>query len=210
MSLDDFRFVRKPGTNDIEYMEWTEGLTKTRQGGLVKQNRGVMQWVFPSGDDQCCVKLLELQMCKGPAKFHKCGPLYWRPPKKLQPALWYTEQPVGESKIKEFMKTIAKKAGLDNSGKRFTNHSVQKTQVRKLQKGGEPNDKITAITGRKSEQSIAEYPDTDIEDHRRISLLISHNAAASQPTVPHSSPYNQPAPLSILNGHQPLQPIQQG
>ena len=167
-----------------------------------------MQRVFPSGDDRrCCVKLLELLMCKRPAKFRTCGLLYLRPLKKKQPPLWYTEQRVGESKIKEFMKTIAKKAGLDNSGKRFTNHSVRKTLVRKLQKGGVPNDKITAITGHKSEQSIAEYADTDLEDHRRISLLISHNAAAPHPTVPHSSPYNQPAPL---NGHPTLQPIHQG
>ena len=93
------------------------------------------------------------------------------------------------------MKTMAKKAGLDNSGKRFTNHSVRKTLVRKLQKEGVPNDKITAITGHKSEQSIAEYTDTDLEDHRRITLLISHNAAPPQPTVPHSRPYNQPAPF---------------
>ena len=28
MNLEDFRFVRKPGTNDVEYMERTEGLTK--------------------------------------------------------------------------------------------------------------------------------------------------------------------------------------
>ena len=61
-------------------------------------------------------------------------------------------------------------------------------------------DKITAITGHKSEQSIAQYADTDLEDHRKISLLISHNAAAPQATIP------QPAPL----GRQPLQPVQQG
>ena len=119
-------------------------------------------------------------MYKRPAKFRTCGPLYLRPLKKPQPALWYSEQPVGKSKIKEFMKTIAKKAGLDNSGKRFTNHSIRKTLVRKLQKGGVSNDKITAITGHKSEQSIAQYADTDLEDHRKISLLISHNAAAPQ------------------------------
>ena len=51
----------------------------TRQGGLVKQNRRVMQWVFVSGYDRCCVKLLELQVCKRPAKFRICGPLYLRP-----------------------------------------------------------------------------------------------------------------------------------
>ena len=43
MNLEDFKFLRKPGTNDMEYVEWTEGLTKTRQGGLVKQNRRVTQ-----------------------------------------------------------------------------------------------------------------------------------------------------------------------
>ena len=75
MNPEDFRFVRKPGTNDEEYMEWTERLTKARQGGLVKQNRCVMQRVFSSGDDWCCVKLLQLQICKLPAKFHTCGPL---------------------------------------------------------------------------------------------------------------------------------------
>ena len=28
MNLEDFRFVRKPETTDVEYVEWTEGLTK--------------------------------------------------------------------------------------------------------------------------------------------------------------------------------------
>ena len=62
------------------------------------------------------------------------------------------------------------------------------------------NDNITAITGDKSEQSIAEHSDTAIQP----------NATAPQPTVPHSSPYNQPASLSFLNGCQPSQLIQQG
>ena len=83
---------------------------------------------------------------------------------------------------------MTKKADLDNSGKRFPNHSIWK-KVCKLQKGAVSNNKITAITGHKSEQSIAQYADTDLEDQQKISLLISHNAAATQPTVPHSSPY---------------------
>ena len=120
-------------------------------------------------------------------------------------SLWYSEQPVGESKLKKFIKTTVKKVGLDSSAKRFTNYSIQKTLVCKLQKGGVPNGKITAITGYKSEQSIAQYADTDLEEHQIISLLISHNVA--QPTVPPSSPYNQPELLFYLNEHQPLLPI---
>ena len=48
-------------------------------------------------------------MCKCPAKFGTCGPLYLRPLKKTQAALWYTKQAVGESKIKKF---IAKRLAL--------------------------------------------------------------------------------------------------
>ena len=58
---------------------------------------------------------------------------------------------------------MQKNPGPDNSGKRFTNHILQKTLVRKLQKGGVPNDKITAITGRKSERRIGEYVDPDLK-----------------------------------------------
>ena len=76
---------------------------KTGRTGETEQAR------HPSGDDRCCVKLLELLMCKCPAKFGTCGPLYLRPLKKTQAALWYTEQAVGESKIKKF---IAKRLAL--------------------------------------------------------------------------------------------------
>ena len=63
MNFKDFKFVRKPGTIDVEYVEWTEGLTKP------------------------------------------------------QPALWYSKQSVGKGKVKEFMKTIAKMAGMTTVAK---------------------------------------------------------------------------------------------
>ena len=210
MRLEDFRFVRKAGTAEVEYVEWTEGLTKTRQGGLVKQSRRVTQRVFPSGNDRCSVRMLELLISKRPAQCCTSGPLYLRPLKNPRPSLWYSIQPVGANKIKEFMKTIAKRAGIDKSGKRFTNHSVRKTLVRKLQKGGVSNDKITAITGHKNEQSISDYADTDLEDHQKISLLISKTDALQNPQLPELPASTQPAPLPFMNARQPLQPLQQG
>ena len=57
--------------------------------------------------------------------------------------------------------------------KHFTNHSFWKTTVRKLQKAGVSNDNIIAITGHKAEQSIKAYVDTDLEDHRHISTVVS-------------------------------------
>lgn len=49
---------------------------------------------------------------------------------------------------------IAQLGELDSTNKHFTNHSVRKNTIRKLQKAGVSNDKIISITGHKNEQSI--------------------------------------------------------
>ena len=89
------------------------------------------------------------------------------------------------------MKEIAKCAGLEATNKRFTNHSVRKTTVRKLQKGGVSNDKITAITGHKNEQSLREYTDTDLDDHYKMSAPLSkhplQDSTNAMPIVPWGS-----------------------
>ena len=137
-----------------------------------------MQQVFLSGDDQCWVILLESQMCKCPAKFCPRGPLYFRHLKKSQAALymWYSEQPVGESKLKEFMKTI---------GWPWQQwQEIHKPQCTKdtgayIAKG---RSAINAITAHKSEQSIAEYADSDLEDHQKLSLLM-HDSCSYLPVL---------------------------
>ena len=64
-------------------------------------------------------------------------------------------------------------AGIDKSGRRYTNNSVRKTNVQKLQKAGISNDKIATITGHKSEQTLRDYATTDMEDHQKISKILS-------------------------------------
>ena len=61
-------------------------------------------------------------------------------------------------------------------GKRFTNYSVRKTYIAKGRCA------ITAITGHNSEQSIAEYADSDLEDHQKISLLM-HDSCSYLPVL---------------------------
>ena len=52
---------------------------------------------------------------------------------------------------------MALQAGLDCTDKCFTNHSLHKTTVKKLKKAGSSSRDIIAITGHKSEQSLADY-----------------------------------------------------
>ncbi len=41
--VEELKFVKSAVTGGTEYVEWVEGLTKTRQGGLVKKERRVPQ-----------------------------------------------------------------------------------------------------------------------------------------------------------------------
>ena len=59
MHLDDFRFVRKAGSTDIHYVEWTEGLTKPSKEGWLNHRRRATQRVFPTGTERCPVHMLE-------------------------------------------------------------------------------------------------------------------------------------------------------
>ena len=113
----------------------------------MKQDRRVPQKLFASNTERCPVKVFELLI----SDLHTCGPLYLTHLRKPRPSVRYSVQPVGESKIKTYMKTMASLAGIDKSGKRYTNHSVHKTTLQKLQKADISNDKIAAFTGHKRE-----------------------------------------------------------
>ena len=87
----------------------------------MKQDRCVPQKHFASNTECCPVKLFELLIPQRPADLHTCSPLYLTPLRKPRPFVWYSVQPVGESKIKTYMKTMASLAGIDKSGRRYTN-----------------------------------------------------------------------------------------
>ena len=53
--IQDLKFVHSPTTGEVEYVEWTQGITKTRQGGLVKTDRCVPQRMFRTGVERCPV-----------------------------------------------------------------------------------------------------------------------------------------------------------
>ena len=154
-------------------MEWVEGPTKTRQGGLKKLDRRLPQKLFATKDARCPITFLKQLVSKRLPGLKDCGPLYLRPLAKLQGNLWYSAQPVGIHKINSYMKEIAKLGGLDGTNKRFTNHSIRKTTVQKLQKAGISNDKIVAVTGHCNEQSLRDYASADMDDHRHISAILS-------------------------------------
>ena len=87
--------------------------------------------------DRCPLQFLHLLLSKRPADLQSCGPLYLRPLKTPKQDVWFSSQPLGENNLDTYMQQMATLAGLETTNKRFTNHSVHKTTVMKLQKAQE-------------------------------------------------------------------------
>ena len=83
------------------------------------------------------------------------------------------------------MKNIAKLGNLDITNKKFTNHSIRKTTVCKLQKAGVSNDKIMAVTGHRNEMSLKAYSMLMLMNTRKSAVFLV------------ISPVNYNLPLSI-------------
>ena len=62
LQVEELKFVYDPSGKT--YVEWVEGLTKTRQGGLSKIERRLPQKMFAHEGSRCPVKFLELLITK--------------------------------------------------------------------------------------------------------------------------------------------------
>ena len=98
--LEHLKFVKNPTSGAAEYVEWTERITKTRQGGLYKPGRMVAQKAFAVGGPKCPIALLEKMNTKRPPSLKNYGPLYFQPLCKPKPSVWYSESNQTECKIR--------------------------------------------------------------------------------------------------------------
>ena len=82
------------------------------------------------------------------------------------------------------MKSIVANTILENSDKKFTNHSARKTVVSKLKKANVERSGIVKVTGHKTIQSLDDYDEANEEEQRQLSYAISgRNNFNPQPTV---------------------------
>ena len=59
IEMEDLKIASNATTGKVEYVEWVEGITKMRQGGLVKQVRRVPQRMFAVGGLRCPIVTLQ-------------------------------------------------------------------------------------------------------------------------------------------------------
>ena len=134
---------REDGT---EVVEFREGLTKTRSGGLTIRRRTTPQAMFSTdGGKSDPVRLFKLWLSKRPEGMKNTGPLYLsiiNRPKSVD--VWYTKVLMRQNTIGNIMKSMA---SCLRTNKKLTNHSMRKTLVSKLKKSGQPRNVTCEITG---------------------------------------------------------------
>ena len=160
---------REDGT---EVVEFREGPTKTRSGGLTIRRRTTPQAMFSTdGGKSDPVRLFKLWLSKRPEGMKNTGPLYLSIINRPKSAdVWYTKVRMGQNTIGNLMKSMA---SCLRTNKKLTNHSMRKTLVSKLKKSGQPRNVICEITGHARESSLDDYDEIDENHRKELSHIIS-------------------------------------
>ena len=159
MKVDDFA-LRKDDDGQ-EYVEFAEGLTKTRGGGLSKKSRDFSPKMFATGGERCPVSLFKEYLSRRPQQMKTTGPFYLSVNYNAKDEIWYKAQPMGINRINEMMKRIVAGSSLETSCKKLTNHSARKTLVNKLKKTNVERSSIVKVTGHRNLQSLDDYDEGD-------------------------------------------------
>lgn len=138
------------------------------------------------------------------------GPFYRRPlPGTPERPIRYGTQVVGINKIKTFMKSIAKKEGLQWN---YTNHSGKKTCATQLYVGGVPEADIMSVTGHRSQQGVRKYMRSNVDTKKKICMILGPPISTSEESLEPSKTKESLEPSSSSQGSlgcrkRPLSPV---
>ena len=97
MKVDDFA-LRKDDDGQ-EYVEFAEGLTKTRGDGLSKKSRDFSPKMFATGGERCPVSLFKEYLLRRPQQMKTTGPFYLSVNYNAKNEIWYKARPMGINRI---------------------------------------------------------------------------------------------------------------
>ena len=191
----------------MEFLQFTEGPTKTRQGELQSKNRDFQPRMFSVGGERCPVSLFKQFVERRPLNMRWSGTSVSKETED-----WMT---TSGSKLNQWaktlsniMKTTVAGTSLEESHKKFTNHSARKTTVSKLKKANVERSDIVKVTGHRSVQSLDDYDEADEEEQRRLSSARSkqnyENPSAEKKRMAVSDITTTVAPLAPVNTNVPV------
>ena len=184
MKVDDFQLCKDD--NGVEFVQFTEGQIKTRQGGSHTMQHDFQPRMFAVGGERCPVALFKPFVSRRPQNLKTTGPFYLsiKTNRKPDDKVWFEAQPMGENKINDTMKSIVANTFLQSRDRKFTRHRARKTVVSKLKKANVERSGIVKVTGHKNIQSLDDDDDANEDEQRQLSYAISGKSNFNlQPTV---------------------------
>ena len=190
------------GDDGLEFVEFAEGPTKTRPGGLNAKPRQFQPKMFHTGGERCPVALFRQYINRRPRNLRASGPFYLSIKYNGGPSdeTWYKVQPMGENKINSMMKNVISQTSLQSSEKRFTNHSARKTLVSKMKKANLERSSIAKVTGHRNIQSLDDYDEANEDEQRQLSWAISKGNSTPKP-VPMANSSSGPCASNAVIPH---------
>ena len=167
----------------VEFITFSEGTTKTRQGGLRVKPRLATPKMFATGEKRCPVARFKQYLKKRPEEMKKTGPFYLAVIDKLQTsAVWYKKTPMGKNTINNIMNTMKGDSPLKDvcPEKKLTNHwQCKKDRCEEMKSSSIPKGEIKNITGHNSEQGLDDYDSGDGNEQKIMSNIIDNAKPAS-------------------------------
>ena len=201
MRLEDFRIMK--GDDGLEFVEFAEGPTKTRPGGLNAKPRQFQPKMFQTGGVALFRQYIIFPNLRTSGPFD----LSIKYNRRSSDEIWYKVQPMGENEINSMMKNIISETTLESSEKRFSNHSARKTLVRKMKKAKLERSAIAKVTGHRNIQSLDDYDEADEDEQRQLSWAISKRNSTAKP-VPVASSTSRPSSSSAVIPHMMSSQVQ--
>ena len=130
MMVEDFSVENDD--DGVEFITFSEGPTKTRQGGLRVKPRLATPKMFATGEKRCPVALFKQYLEKRPEEMRKTGPFYPAVIDKPQTsAVWYKKTPMGKNTINNIMKTMKEDSPLKDvcPEKKLTNGDENEQKI---------------------------------------------------------------------------------
>ena len=154
-----------------EYLLYSEGVSKTNQGGLKHRKltpRSSRAYANAECPERCVVRIVDTYM-KRCSKDSLLNAFYLKPLQKFKgKSVWYSTVPLGHNKLNSMVKTMMSEAGVEGY---YTNHSLRATAVSRLFQNDVDDKLIKGVTGHRSE-ALQGYKRETEEQLLKVSKIV--------------------------------------
>ena len=148
-----------------EFLSYREDCSKTRQGGIKDRFKEAKECVVYSNgmvDSEKDLVQLYKKYCSHRPKSGKSNAFYLKPMNCPTNDIWYCDQPMGVNTISKVVANLTKLCGVSGH---YTNHSLRRTAVSRLNQSGFGIEEVKKRTGHKTNEGVMSY---DVSNKKQI------------------------------------------